>query len=465
MKSSLETLEGNKVKLSIEVDEAEFDRDVDRAFKEIGREVKLPGFRAGKVPRRVLEARIGLAPAREQAMRDGIPNYVAQAVREQQLDVIAPPEVEVTAGADSGLVTFDATCELRPEIELSGYEGLQVTLANPDVTDTEVDEEIDAERKRHGELTDVDRPARTGDMLTLDLVGSRDGEDLAGLRADDWAYELGQGWVADDFDERLEGASVGDELEFSSTPKGAETEADFRVSVRRVQEIVAPGLTDEWVTDTLGEDSVEAYRQSVRNRLAATKLGQTRSQVMPAVSEALVALVGDDIPDAMVQTDLRSRVDNAVRQLQSRGLDVEQFFSATGQDADSFVESLRGQSEQAVRLDLALRSIATAESVEASDVEVDAEIEAMAIRFGQSADDIRAMYDRNGAIENLRSELRKGKALRWLLDRVDFVDADGNPIDRDVVMPAKADHDHDHDSGHEHQAVTAADSESQEANA
>src|SRR3954454_19463449 len=148
MKSSVEPLEGNKVKLYVEVDEAEFDRDIDLAFKAIAREVNLPGFRNGKAPRRVLEARIGLAPAREQALRDAIPTYLARAVRDHDVDLIATPEVEITDGEEAGPVAFDATLEVRPEISVPGYGGLRIELPSLDATDEEVEDAVTAERRR-----------------------------------------------------------------------------------------------------------------------------------------------------------------------------------------------------------------------------------------------------------------------------------------------------------------------------
>jgi len=163
--SSLQALEGNKVKLSVTIDESEFDRDIDRAFKKIAKEVRLPGFRAGKAPRRVLEARIGVGPAREQALRDAIPDYLQRAVREHEVDIIDTPEVEITEGADSGPVGFDATIEVRPEIALSGYADLRVELPNPAPSDEEIDEAIATERKRHGALADVETLARPFDRI------------------------------------------------------------------------------------------------------------------------------------------------------------------------------------------------------------------------------------------------------------------------------------------------------------
>src|SRR5688572_29472354 len=224
-------LEGNKVKLSVTIDESEFDRNIDQAFRKLAKEVRLPGFRAGKAPRRVLEARIGVAPARAQALNDAIPQYLQKAVREHNVDLIATPEVEVTSGEEAGPVAFDATCEVRPEITVPGYGGLKVELPSPEATDEEVDEAIQAELKRNGELTDVARPAATGDYVTLDIETTRDGEPVTALNVEDWSYEIGQGWIAEDFDDRLVGTEAGATLTFTTTPKGTAEPADFTVTV------------------------------------------------------------------------------------------------------------------------------------------------------------------------------------------------------------------------------------------
>ena len=153
VKSTVETLEGNKVKLSVEVDESEFDHDIDVAFRKIAREVRLPGFRPGKAPRRILEARIGLAPARQQALQDAIPRYLADAVKAHDVDIIAPPEVDITSGEEDGPVAFDATVEVRPQVFVPGYAGLRVELPVIAVADEDVQEAVDAELRRHGDLT------------------------------------------------------------------------------------------------------------------------------------------------------------------------------------------------------------------------------------------------------------------------------------------------------------------------
>ena len=187
MKSTVEVLEGNKVKVSIEVDESEFDRNIDAAFKKIARDVRLPGFRPGKAPRRVLEARIGIEAARQQALNDAIPEYLSQAVREHDVDIVATPDVQLVSGEEGGTVRWDATIEVRPEIAVAGYAGLRVELPAIEVTDEDIDPLVENERRRHAKLVDVDRMTQLGDFVTLDLEGTRDGEPVPGLNVDDWS--------------------------------------------------------------------------------------------------------------------------------------------------------------------------------------------------------------------------------------------------------------------------------------
>jgi len=453
VKSTLENIEDSPgkrlVKLSLTVDEAEFDRNIDQAFRKIANEVRLPGFRAGKVPRKVLEARIGLAPAREQALRDAIPEYLARAVREHDIDLIATPEVEITAGEEDGPVSFDATCEVRPEITVPGYGGLRVELPAPQATDEDIDQALKAELRRHGSLIDVDRAAEAGDHVTLDLAGTRDGEPVIGLTTEDWLYEIGQGWVAPEFDAELIGSVTGAELAFTATPNGTSEPADFAVTVKNVQEMVLPELTDEWVDENIGEfDTVEGYKASIGDRIDEQKLGQARNVFVERVTSALAELVEIDAPEAMVNGDLQARVQNTVQQFQAQGISIDQWLQATGQDSASFVEALRVQSTKAVKVDLALRAVATAEGLEVSDDDREREYERIAMQVRQKPAQVRKAYEANDAVADLTAQILKTKALDWLLHHAEVVDPDGQPIDRELVIGHTHD-DHDHDD-HDH---------------
>ncbi|MEQ1702303.1 MAG: trigger factor [Ilumatobacteraceae bacterium] len=440
------------VKLSVVIEEAEFDRDIDQAFRKIGREASLPGFRAGKVPRKVLEARIGIAAARDEALRDSVPAYLAQAVREHDIDLIATPEVEITGGADEGPVTFEAVCEVRPVITVPGYGGLRVELPSPAAGEEEITEAIDAERRRQGALTDVDRAIVSGDHVTLTLAGTREGEPIPGLNTEDWLYEVGKGWVAEGFDDQLIGSTKGDDLEFSANPSGMSEPADFKVSITNVQELVLPEVTDEWVSENLGEfDTVEAWRASIAERIGGQKLTQARNLLVERTTSALAGLVDIPAPDSMVSGDLQARVQNTVQQFQSQGISIDQWLSATGQSADSFIEALKEQSVKAVKVDLALRAVASAEAIEVDDDDLNAEYARIAMQVRQKASEVRKAYEKNDAVTDLKAQMRKTKALDWLLEHAEVVDEAGNVLDTDALLGKEHDHDHDHDhEGHDH---------------
>jgi trigger factor len=457
VKSSVEALEGNKVKLYVEVEEGEFEHDIDRAFKAIAKEIRLPGFRAGKVPRKVLEARIGIGPAREQALRDAVPVYLAKAVREHDVDLIATPQVEITDGEEAGPVEFDATCEVRPVITVPGYGGLRVELPSIEVGDDDLAEARDAERRRHGTLVDADRPAEAGDFLTIDLTATRDGDEVPGLNTEDFSYELGQGWVTDDFDDHLTGASAGDDLSFTSTPKRTEEPADFTVHVTAVQTMQLPDVTDEWVSDHIGEfDTVDAWESQLRDDITESKLAAARQVLVTRVHESLAGLVDTELPEPMVSAEMNQRVQNLAQQFGSQGIDLGQWLAATGQEPEEFVESMRPAAETAVKVDLALRAVADAEDLQVEGHELEGEYARMAMQFGRKAREIRKVYEDNDAVPELVGQIRKAKALDWLVHHAEYVDDAGNPIDRDTIL-GHHDHDHDHadddhadDRAHDH---------------
>ena len=486
MKSTIETLEGNKVKLSIELEEAEFDREIDAAFRKIAKEIRLPGFRPGKAPRQVVEARIGKDAARTQAIQDAIPEYLSRAVREHDVDIIATPDVELKEGQEAGVVKFDATCEIRPVILLPGYAGLRAEVPAIEVPDQEIDDVLDAERRRLGKLETVDRAAKEGDFVIGDLVGSRDGEPVVGLAVEEWSYEIGKKWVAPSFDENLIGQVAGASFAFSDTPSGTQEAADFAVTLTSVQELVVPELSDAWVAENIEDfENVAEWRESVVDRLTTNRLNQVRNVVVEKVTDALIELADIETPEVMVAADLQRRVENTIRQFQNQGINIDQWLQATGQDAQSFVEGLRPQSQKAVKVDLALRAIVKAENLDATDEEVENEFESMADRSNEAAfrehqmagspknkkikfvnvDQIRAAYQANDAVVDLAAEISKSKALDWLIHRVEYVDPSGNVLDRDAVIGhSESDHQHDHDhdeDDHEHDE-NSSDTESTE---
>ncbi|HWJ97661.1 MAG TPA: trigger factor, partial [Acidimicrobiales bacterium] len=320
MKSTVEALEGNKVKLSIAVDESEFETDIDAAFKRIAREVRLPGFRPGKAPRKVLEARIGLEAARGEAFEQALPKYYLEAVDEHDVDVIAQPEWEITAGKESGDVAFEATVEVRPIVTVGGYDGLRVTIPSPHVDPTEIDARIDRLRESFAELQDVERPAQTGDNVTVDITGSRDGEAMDGLTAEDYLYEVGSGTIVPELDDQLAGAKVGAVLEFTADhPLPDEEPVDFRVEVKNIKEKVLPEADDAFAAEASEFETIEELRADLEQRFSVVKKMQATMAVQQKTAEALSELVEEDAPDALVNQEMQNRLEDLGMRLQAQG--------------------------------------------------------------------------------------------------------------------------------------------------
>jgi trigger factor len=431
MKSVVEPLEGNKVKLSVEIDEQEFEKALDQAFRKIAREVRIPGFRPGKAPRRVLEARLGKDAARQEALRDALPDYYSQALRDEDVDAIAPPEIDITAGEESGPIIFDAVVEVRPQLKLAGYSGLRVAVPNPEVTEEDITGQIDRLRNNFGELKEIARPARDGDFLTIDLKGTRHGEPVAGMSTDDLLYELGSGTVLPELDEQLQGAKAGDIFKFNADLPDGPT--SFQVLVKDVKEKILPDVTDEWAGEASEFDTVEELRTDLANRIGEIKRVQAQMALRNQAVEALTELVTEDAPEPLVQSELERRASDLTSRLQAQGATIAQYLEATGQTEEQLVEELRSGSAQGVKADLALRAVADAEGLEATDEDVDAEINRLAERYGQKPAQLRRQLERAEQMPAVRSDVRKSKALEWLIDHVEVVDTDGQPIDRALL--------------------------------
>ncbi|HWE57225.1 MAG TPA: trigger factor [Acidimicrobiales bacterium] len=441
MKAVVESLEGNKVKLSIEVDEQEFEKDIDAAFRKIAREVRVPGFRPGKAPRRILEARFGKETGRSEALRDALPAYYTQAVREHEVDVVAPPELDIKGGEESGPVSFDAVVEIRPEIQLPGYSGLRVEIPSPTAPESDIDAQIDRLRGNFGELVEVTRSAASGDFVTLNISGSRDGEPVSQLELEDFSYEVGSDSLLPGLDSTLEGAKVGDILEFEAD-LGTEDEpqpTQVKVMVKEIKEKKLPDLTDEWASEASEFDTVDELRADITKRMGLVRRVQATMALRNAAVEALVELVTDDPPAALIDAEVERGLHDLQHRLESQGASIEQYLQVTGQDPQVFLDSLREQATPSVKADLALRAVAKAEDFEPTEDDIDAEIVRLADAYGVKPAQARRNLERADQMLAVRSDWKKSKALEWLLEHVEIVDEDGQPVDRSLLEPEPED--------------------------
>ena len=440
MKSTVETLDDNRVKLSVEVDEETFDVAVDAAFKRIAKEVRMPGFRPGKAPRRLLEAQFGSAVGREEALREAMPEYYAQAVIEHDVDVVAPPEIEITGGQEDGPVQFDAVVEIRPSVSAAGYDGLRVEIPNPVASAEEIDEQIDNLRRNFAELSVVERAAADEDHVTIDIEATHGDEPVPGLTTTDYDYLLGSGAVVPEIDENLRGVSAGDEVEFSADHPDPEEEEplQFSITVKEVKEAVLPDLDDEFAKANSEFETVEDLRADMADRMNTMRIQQANMAVQQNTAEALAALVTDEIPESMIENEINARIQDLVQRLQQQGMDVGAYLDAVGQTAETLAAEFREPAEQAVKVDLALRSVADLQGLVPDDDRIDEVIAEMAGPSGQDPDELKARLAEVGQISALRSDLAKQAAMEWLTDNVELVDEDGGAIDREALeFPAR----------------------------
>jgi trigger factor len=433
MRATTEPLEGNLVRLSVEIDEPEFDRALVDVVKSLATQIRVPGFRPGKVPRKVLEARMGGAGAlRAEALREALPDFYAKAVVDSEIDPIAPPEIDITGGEDTGAVRFDAVVQVRPLVSIPGYVGLQVTLPGLGVTDEDVDRQIDRLRENDAELDVVNRPAIDGDLVTIDLHGNdASGAEVVGI--DDYLYEVGTGTITPELDVELRGAKAGAIVAFDSPAPGTEDELiSFRVLVKEVKVKKLPEPTDEWAAESSEFDTVAELRSDITDRVTRMKLVQSQMALRPKTIEAVADLVDDgDVPEVLVDAEVNERLHDLQHRLEAQKLGLGEYLQATGRTPDDLISSVRTEAQRAVKADLALRALAEAEELSLTDQELDDEIVAMAQRMETTPGELRRQLDTAGRTGAVRSELRKGKALQWLLDNVELFDEEGNPMSRD----------------------------------
>ena len=430
MKSTVEALEGNKVKLSVEVDEQEFESAIDAAFKKIAREVRIPGFRPGKAPRRVLEAQIGAGAGRAQALNDALPEYYSDAVVANEVDVIAPPEIEITGGQDAGPITFDAIVEVRPVVTLSGYADLTVEIPAPTPSDEEIDAQLERFRNQYGDLEVVERAADTGDYVTIDIEGSQNGEVLEGLVASAYLYEVGSAGIVPELDEQLVGAAAGDTRSFDAPhPNGEEEDPlHFEVTVTEVKAKVLPDLDDEFAAQASEFETMAAWRDDLVTRMTEVRKAQAQMLVREKIGEALAELVTDELPEPLVAAEMNERLQDMAMRLQAQGLSLEQWLQFSGTDTEQFLDDLKSMADRSARVDLALRAVAVAEAIEVLDEDLELEFEAVAVRVQQDSDVVRSQLTEAGHLPALKIDISKRKALDWLTETVTITDEAGNSI-------------------------------------
>ena len=463
--SSVKNLEDNKVKVTIEVPEDDIEIAIDAAFKKLAKEVKLPGFRQGKAPRKVLEAKFGKEYARSEALNDIVGDIYFQAVNEHELDVIAQPQLELIEGQESGSAVFEATVEVRPVLEIDGYKDLEIEVSSPHVTQEEIDESINRLLEQASERNEVSRPAIGGDFVTMDLSGSINGEPEDSLTAEGFVYEIGSSFIIEEINASLEGAEVGKQIEFGGPhPSEEDTELGFVATILSIEEKILPELSDELVAELSEFETADLLIADTKERMEKMKRNQLPSQATSKILEAVSQLVTEEIPEPLIQEQTQQQVQDMAMRMAQQGMQFEQFLQATNQSIEDILGNLREPAEQAVKTDLALRAVAVAEAIEVTESDLDSEIENVAKQYAlqaalqaeeidydseMSSEEIDAKLSsriqtekenltnslkENGQIRVLKADLLKQKALKLVEDSVKIKDEDGNEIDKKEIF-------------------------------
>lgn len=432
MKAQVAPLEGNKVKLSIEVEQTEVDKAIDDTFVKFAKDLRVPGFRPGRAPRQVLEARIGRPAARHEALEQHIPLWYDLAVNNKGVDVISEPEIQVTSGQDEGPVAFDAVVEVRPQLKLVGYDALRVTVPSPVVTEKEVQAQVDRLRGNFAELELVDREAREGDSVVIDMTATSDGEPVPGMSYTDYSVELGAGNDLPELDQHLPGTKAGGTVTFEAALGGRTVQVE--VVVKQVQEKILPDTTDEWASEASEFSTVAELREDIEKRLTEMKRAQAALTLRNNTLDALAALVEEEPPAALVDAEVRRNAEDLGRRLDSQGVPLQRYLDALGRTLDELVAQLREQAVPSVKVDLALRAVAKSVGIEPSESELEEFMDRLAAQAGVNPRAFQEQVERTGRRLAVRSDLKKSKAFDWVVEHSEVTDEEGNPVDRALLQ-------------------------------
>ena len=436
MKSDVETLNPTRVKLTVEVPFEELAPSLDAAYRKIGGQVTIPGFRKGKVPPRVIDQRFGRGAVLEEAVNEALPGLYGKAVEENDVQVIGQPEVDVTELADGERLVFTAEVDVRPDFELPDYDGLEVTVDDAEVTDADIDEQLEGLRERFATLTGVERAAADGDFVSMDLSATVGGEAVDDLTAKGLSYQVGSGSLLDGLDEAVTGLSVGETRDFPTTLVGGDhagEEATVTVEVKSVKERELPELDDDFAQTASEFDTLDELRDDVRGRIGEMKSVQQGVQARDKVLEALLAKVDIPLPENVIKAEIEARNHNLAHQLEAAGMSRDDFLAAEGQTAEEFDADVEERTRGAMTAQFVLDKVVEKEQLSVNEQELTEHIVRSASRYGMGPDQFAQQIVQAGQVPVLVSEVVRGKALALVLERAKVTDESGRAVDLEAL--------------------------------
>lgn len=399
MSVQVEKLEKNMAKLTIEVSAEDFEAALEKAYQKNKNKISLPGFRKGKAPRKMIEKMYGAGIFYEDAANDLIPQAYSKAAEESGEDIVSQPQISVTQIEQGQPFIFTAEVAVKPEVTLGEYKGLEVEKAEVAVSEEEVDKEIDKEREKNARMLDVDdRAVENGDMIKLDFEGFVDGEAFAGGKGEDYPLTIGSGSFIPGFEDQLVGAKIGEDVEVNVTfPENYQAEelkgkaAVFKCKVNAIQVKELPEADDEFAQDVSEFDTLAEYKDDIRAKLLEKKEADAKSRKQGQAVEKAVANATMEIPDAMVDEQVRRMADDFTRRIESQGITVEQYMQFTGMTPEQFLDQMKPEALKRIQNSLVLEAIAKAEDIQISEERLDEEIAKMAEQYKMEADKLKEL--------------------------------------------------------------------------
>ncbi len=424
MSVTVENLEHNLAKMTVEIPVETIEKAIDKVYKQQRSRIQIPGFRKGRAPRVMIERMYGKSVFLEDAVNEALPQAYEDACKESELDIVSQPKIEFSQVERDKPVVFTATVAVRPAVELGEYKGLEVDVKKEEVTDEKVDERIRQEQEKNATTVPVeDRPVQDGDMIELDFEGFVDGKPFDGGKGENYPLTIGSKSFIDGFEEQLIGANIGEEKDINVTfPEDyhakelAGKPALFKATVKSIKKKEVPELNDEFASEVSEFETLDEYKADVRAQLEKQAEEKAKSDKEDALVDKAVENAKMDIPDLMVESQARNMVQEFSQRLSYQGLTMQQYLQYTGQTEDSLLESNKDAALKRIKSRLVLEEIAKAENLEATDEDVNAEIKKMAESYGMEEDKVREYLD-EAQMDDLHQNIRVQKAVDLLYEQ------------------------------------------------
>lgn len=423
MSLQVDKLEKNMAKLTIEAGAEELEKAIENAYRKQKSQIAIPGFRKGKVPRQMIEKLYGKEVFYEDAANELIPDAYEKALEECEEDIVSSPKIEVTQIEAGKPFIFTATVALKPEVKLGKYKGVKVDKIDREVTEEEVDAEIEKEREKNARNISVtDRPVKDGDITTLDFEGFVDGEAFEGGKGENYPLTIGSGAFIPGFEEQLVGAELGKEVDVNVTfPEDYHAEnlkgkaAVFKCTVKEIKEKELPELDDEFAGEVSEFDTLAEYKEDVRKNLTEKKEKDAKNAKEEAAVKAVVEASEMEIPEAMLETQQKKMVDEFAQRISMQGLSMEQYFQLAGTSYARMVEQVKPQAEERIKSRLVLEAVAAAEKIEATDEDFEKELEVMADVYQMEKDKVKELL-REKDKKEIRLDIAVRKAAEFVAE-------------------------------------------------